>query len=158
MILGLRNTRRTTMFHTLPLRKPTQRMLLKRTPIPNLLIKELINIQPHHLCLLRNPQMHTRDILQNHTKRITNHKTISRDGGYLSELFADLDAVAVNAARGLGYAVEGGNPGLGEDSCKDGAGHAAYGVEFEDVEAFVYAEPFVDVGAEGADDGGDEAD
>lgn len=102
--------------------------------------------------------MHPRDILQNHTKRITNHKRIKRNSSDFSELFADLDTIAVDTAGGLGYAVEGGNPGLGEDSCEDGTDHAAYAVEFEDVEAFVYAEPFVYVGAEGADDRGEEAD
>lgn len=102
--------------------------------------------------------MHPGNKLQNHAERVADDKTVGADGRDLGKLFADLDAVAVDAAGGFGCAVEGGDPGLGEDAGEDGTDHAAYAVEFEDVEAFVYAEPFVDVGAEGADDGGDEAD
>lgn len=122
-------------------------------PLPNLLIKELIEIESLFLSLSADPQMHVRNIFQRIKQHTRNNKRVSGNTRDLGELFSDLEAVAVDASWGEGGAVEGGDGLVGEDAGEEGAGHAAYAVEFEDVEAFVYAEPGVDVLAEGADYG-----
>lgn len=154
----LADTRRTTNTRPLSINILRERMLLKYAPIPNLLIKELVDIEPHHLRLLANAEVHAGDVLQDGKEDERNDEGISRDGANLSELFSNLYAVTVDAAGCLGDAVESGDPGLGEDTGADGADHAADAVELEDIHALVDADPFVEVGAEGADDGGDETD
>lgn len=126
-------------------------------PLANLLVKELIEVETLLLCLGADAQVHVRDVLEGKQQDARHDKRVGGDCGDFGKLLADLDAVAVDAAGVEGGAVEGGDGLVGEDARQEGADHAADAVELEDVEAFVYADPFVDVLAEGAHDGGDEA-
>ena len=131
---------------------------MKETPITNLLIKKLIMIQPLRLRILTNPQVHTRDILHRKQQQAANAEAPGADGADIGQLTRNLHADAVPGTRREGRAIEGGDGGVGEDAGEERADHAAYAVEFEDVEAFVDVQPFVQVLERGAYDCGEEAD
>jgi hypothetical protein len=133
-------------------------VLLPKRPLANRLIMELINIIAHDLGLVRNPQVQTRDILQNHEQTAAHGEAVARNGADLSELLADLDAVAVDGTRVHALTVEGGDARGGEDAGPEAAEHAADAVELEDFEPVVDAEPFVDVREAADAAGGEEAD
>jgi hypothetical protein len=152
-----------TLFHTsnLLLANNTVRNLvhrLERLPITDLLVEELVEIQTHHLSFLTDTQVHARNVLESQQQNARHDERVSRDGGDFGKLLADLHAVAVDPAGGQGGAVEGADLLVGEDSCEEGAHHAADAVELEDVEAFVDVQPLVEVLEGSAGDGGDEAD
>jgi len=71
---------------------------------------------------------------------------------------ADLNRIAVNGTRRKRSAIEHRDPFLGEDASEEGTADTANTVKTEDIQAFVHAEPFVQVLETGADDGGEEAD
>ena len=135
-------------------------ILMHHTPVTNLLLEELIQIQPHHLHLLANPQVQEGDVLERIQQDARNHKRVTSHRADLRELVPDLDAVAVHGAEGIvrAHAVEIVDPGLGEEARQERADHAADAVELEDVHAFVDLDPFVEVVAERADGAGQEAD
>ena len=131
---------------------------MKETPITNLLIKKLIMIQPLRLRILTNPQVHTRDILHRKQQQTADAEAPRADGADIGQLTRNLHADAVPGTRREGRAVEGGDGGVGKDTGEERADHAAYAVEFEDVEPFVDVEPFIQVLEGGAHDCGEEAD
>lgn len=127
-------------------------------PLTDLLIEELIEIETLHLSLLADTQVHVRDVLEHKQQDEAHDKRVGGYRGDFGKLLADLDAVAVDAAWVQRGTIEGRDGLVGEDAGQEGAHHAADAVQLEDVEALVHADPFVDVLAEGADDGGEEAD
>lgn len=120
--------------------------LLQQSPITDLLIEELVDIQTDHLGLLAHAQVHAGDELDNVQQDAAHDERIARNGTDLSELQADLPAIAVHGAGRLGAeAVQRRDPGLGEDAGEEGADHAADAVQLEDVHALVDAQPLLDV-------------
>ena len=121
------------------------RIRLEERPVANLLIEELVNVQSHHLSLLANTQMHVRSVLQNEEDDAGNHKAVRGDGRDLSELFSNLDTVAVDASCSVCRAVEHADGVVREDARQEGADDAANAVELEDLQALVDANPFVEI-------------
>lgn len=126
--------------------------------VADLLVEELVQVEPVHLHLLAHAQVHEGRVLEDDQQHAAHHERVRRDGADVGQLEADLDAVAVPCALGDGGSVEGGDGGVGEDACQEGADHAADAVELEDVEALVDAEPLVDILHESADGRGQEPD
>lgn len=131
---------------------------LEPFPVTDLLVKKLIQIQAQHLRLFTDAQVHAGDVLENEQQDARHDEGVSGDGGDLSKLLADLHAVAVDSAGRFGRAVEHADGLVGEDARQERAHHAADAVQFEDVEALVDLEPFVQVLEGGADHGCQEAD
>lgn len=133
-------------------------MLLKHTPIPNLLIEKLMQIQSLLLFILTNPKFQPRNKINRIQQNTRNDEGIRRNRANLRELAAHLDADAIERAFVLRGAIERGHPLLREDAGEEGPGHAADAVELEHVHALVDADPLVDVLDGGADGAGQEAD
>lgn len=127
-------------------------------PLANLLVEELVEIETLHLGFVADAQMHEGDVLQDQEQDARYDEGVGGNGCDLGELLADLDAVAVDAARVERDAVEGADGLVGEDTGPEGAEHAADAVELEHVQPVVDADPLVDVLEQGAADGGEEAD
>src|SRR2546423_1272676 len=84
--------------------------MLCQTPVTDLLIEELIQVQTHHLSLLGGAQVHARNVLQDQEQNARDGERVRADRSDLSELLADLNAIAIDAARILRTAIKGGHP------------------------------------------------
>lgn len=132
--------------------------LLGDFPIADVLLKELVHVQAALLHLVRDAEMKTRDVLQDKKQGQGNHKRVRGDGSNLGELSANLDTDTINAARGDGSAIKGGDGLRSKDTGKERSGHTSDAMELEDIHSLVDVQPLVDVVTEGANDGGEETD
>lgn len=131
---------------------------LEILPVPNLLVEELVQVQPAHLRLFADAQVHSGGVFQREEKNARDDERVSGDGGDFGKLLADLHSVAIDSAGSHCGAVEGADGLVGEDSRQERAHHAADAVQLEDVEPLVDFQPLVQVLQRGARDGCDEAD
>ena len=132
-------------------------VLLEHRPVTNLLVMELINVETNHLSLLRDTETHAWGVLEDEEKDSRDGERVRGDGADIGELLADLDTLTVEATRGEGGTIEGGDPLLGEDAGEEAADDTADTVELEDIHALINTEPDIEVLDGGADDAGEEA-
>ena len=73
--------------------------MIKKGPVVNLFIEELVKIQPDCFRFVTDAQVHPWDVFENVAKDQRDRKGIGGDAGNFGKLLPNLNAITVDATR-----------------------------------------------------------